>query len=96
MLSSREAVRCMVHDGAIWLHLDDASIRIPSHVLMKSRILLEALSVTDPSVKRKLSLPVPEEWLQAWAACYCDEEEKLSCLDINDLVHCLMVCFLAP
>jgi hypothetical protein len=83
-----------VHDGAVWMHLDNASVKIPSELVHKSQTLVDALSVTEPSIKRKFSLPAPKEWLQAWSACYCNEEENLSCEDIKDLVNCLLVCFL--
>jgi hypothetical protein len=94
MLSSRDAVRCTVDDGAMWMHLDNASVKIPPKLVNKSHILMDALSVTDPSIKRRVTLPAPKEWLQAWAACFCNEEESLSCEDIKDLVNCLLVCFL--
>jgi hypothetical protein len=83
-----------VHDGAMWMHLDNASVKVPPILVKKSQILMDALSVTNPSITRKVTLPAPKEWLQAWAACYCNEEEALSCEDIKDLVNCLLVCFL--
>jgi hypothetical protein len=94
MSSSTDAVRCTVRDGAMWMHLDTASVEIPPKLVNESQILLDALSVTNPSITRKVTLPAPKEWLQAWAACYCNEEEILSCKDVKVLVNCLLVCFL--
>jgi hypothetical protein len=62
----------------------------------KSQILMDALGVMDPSVKRKVTLPAPKEWLQAWADCYCSEEDRMSREKIKDLVHCLLVRSFAP
>jgi hypothetical protein len=76
------------------MHLDNASVEIPPKLVNKSHILMDALSVTDPSIKRRVTLPAPKEWLQAWATCFCNEEEVLSCEDIKDLVNCLLVRFL--
>jgi hypothetical protein len=78
----------------MWMHLDNASVKIPPKLVNKSQILMDGLSVTSPSIAGKVTLPAPKEWLQAWAACYCNGEEILSCEDIKDLVNCLFVCFL--
>jgi hypothetical protein len=79
----------------MWIHLDNASVEIPRKLVNESQILQDALSVTSSSVKRKVTLPVPKEWLQAWAVCYCSEEDSLNAKDTKDLVHCLLVCFLS-
>jgi hypothetical protein len=94
MFSSNDVVRCTVRDGEMCMHLDDGSLKIPSQLLKKSQILMDALSTADPSVTRKVTVAAPKEWLQAWVACYCNEEESLSCITIKDLVNCLLVCFL--
>jgi hypothetical protein len=94
MSSSRDAVECTVHGGEMLIHLDNVSVKIPPQLLEKSELLTDALSVAEPSVTRKVTLAAPEEWLQAWVACYCNEEEGLSGKDIMDLVHCILVCFL--
>jgi hypothetical protein len=94
MTRTRDAVRCTVHDGALWMHLDNVTVKVPPQLVERSQVLLDALSVTDPSVTRKVTVPAPREWLQAWAVCYCNEEESLSCKDIKSLVSCLLVCFL--
>jgi hypothetical protein len=93
MSSSREAVRCTLYDGTLSIHLDSESMEIPPQVLSKSQVLMDTLSVADPSVRRKVTLAAPEEWLQAWAACYCNKDESLGSKDVKDLVHCLLVCF---
>jgi hypothetical protein len=92
MLNSGDAVRCTVHDGTMWMHLDNLSVKIPPQLLAKSQFLMDALSVADPS--GKATLAAPKEWLQAWVGCYCNEEQILSGKEINDLVNCLLVCFL--
>jgi hypothetical protein len=93
MLPSRDAVRCTVHDGALSIHLDSKSVEIPPQVLNKSRVLMDALSVADPSVRRKVTLSAPQEWLQAWVACYCNEDGNLGSKDVEELLNCLMVWF---
>jgi hypothetical protein len=80
-------------DGVMWIHLDNASVEIPPEVLNKSQVLTDALFVADPSVRRKVTLATPNEWLEAWVACYCTEEESLGSKDIKTLVNCLLVCF---
>jgi hypothetical protein len=94
MSSSRDAVRCTVHHGAMWMHLENVSVKIPQEFVNKSQILTNALSVAHPSVARKVTVAAPREWLEAWAICYCNKEVRLSCEDINDLANCLLVCFL--
>jgi hypothetical protein len=93
MSSSKDAVRCTVHDGAMSIHQDNFSVNVPPQLVKKSQILLDALLVTDPSVTRKITLSVPEEWLRAWAVCYCNEDKRLIWDDMKDLVNCLLVCF---
>jgi hypothetical protein len=78
----------------MWIHLDNVSVKIPPHLLEKSEVLTDALSVAEPSLTRSVTLSAPNDWLQAWVACYCNEEEGLSGKDISDLVHCLLVWFL--
>jgi hypothetical protein len=94
MTSSRDGVRCTVKDGELTMHLDNTSVTIPAQLLKKSQILMDALSVADPFATRKMTVAAPKEWLQAWVACFCNEEGSLSCKDIKDLVKCLLVCFL--
>jgi hypothetical protein len=94
MSVSRDGVRCTVHDGEMWMILDNKSVKIPSQLLNKSLVLRDALSVADPSTRRKVTVAAPQEWLQAWTGCYCNEEETLKCDSIEQLVHCLLVCFL--
>jgi hypothetical protein len=93
MSSLKDVVRCTVHDGEMWMHLDNGSLKIPSHLLYKSQILIDALSVTHNAATRKVTVAAPKEWLQAWVVCYCNEDESLSCDNIKDLVNCLLVCF---
>jgi hypothetical protein len=85
---------CSVHDGVMWMHLDNASVRIPPQILNNSQVLMDALSVADPSCTRKVTLAAPKKWLQAWVMCYCNDEESLQDKDINNLINCLLVCFL--
>jgi hypothetical protein len=75
------------------MHLDNGSQKIPSQLLNKSQILMDALSVAHPSVTRKVTVAAPKEWLEAWVACYCNEEESLSWNNTKDLMNCLLVCF---
>jgi hypothetical protein len=95
MFSSNDVVRCTVRDGEMWMHLDSGSLKIPPQLLRKSQILMDALSTAHPAVDvtRKVTVAAPKEWLQAWVVCYCNEEERLSCDNIRDLVNCLLVCF---
>jgi hypothetical protein len=94
MTSSSDEVRCTVRDGAVWMHLDDVRVNIPSDLVNKSQVLMDAMScVDDSSSTGDLTLPAPKEWLQAWLACYGSEQERLRCADMKDLVNCLLVRF---
>jgi hypothetical protein len=94
MSSSKDVVKCILHDGEMWMQLDNGSQKIPPQLLNKSQVLMDALSAADPSVARTVTVAAPKKWLQAWVLCYCNEEESLSCVNIKDLVNCLLVCFL--
>jgi hypothetical protein len=94
MYSSKDVVRCTVRDGEMWMHLDNGSLKIPPQLLRKSQVLIDALSVAHPSVTRNVTVAAPNEWLRAWLGCYCNEEKSLSSENIEDLVNCLLVCFL--
>jgi hypothetical protein len=94
MSRSRDAAWCTVRDGAMWMQLDNVSVKIPPQFLDKIPILMNAMSVAQPSVKQTVSLAAPTDWLEAWVLCFCDEGENLSCQDIQVLVDCLLVCFL--
>jgi hypothetical protein len=92
MKSQSDVTRCTVHDGAVWMHLDNARVHIPSHISNKSQILVDALSgVDDNSVSKNFTLAAPKEWLHAWMACRGGEEERLRCAGVKDLVNCLLV-----
>jgi hypothetical protein len=93
MFPSRDGVRCTVHEGTMWIHLDSESVEIPPHVVNKSQVLIHALSMADSSVRRKVTLSAAQEWLQAWVACYCNEDGNLGSKDITELFNCLLVCF---
>jgi hypothetical protein len=93
MPTSSDVVRCTVRDGVVWMVLDKKRVRIPSHLLQKSQVLMNALSsVVDRPTAIRFNLGVPKEWLQAWEAHCCRKEPRLSNARIQDLVHCLMVC----
>jgi hypothetical protein len=49
--------------------------------------------VDDSSITGELTLPAPKEWLQAWMACYGNEQEPLRCAGIKEVVNCLLVRF---
>jgi hypothetical protein len=92
MTSVNDGVKCTVHDGAVWLHLDSVPTHIPSHLVNKSQILMNAISsVDDSSLTKYFTLDAPKEWLQAWVACYGGEESRFWCADVKDLVSCLLV-----
>jgi hypothetical protein len=92
MACPNDVVRCTVHDGAVWMHVDDVRVNIPSRLVNRSQVLMDAMScVDDSSVYGDLTLPAPKEWLQAWIACYGREEERLRCADTEGLVNCLLV-----
>jgi hypothetical protein len=94
MTSSSDGVRCTLHDGSVWLHLDDGRVSIPSHLLHKSKTLMDVVaSGSDTSVARGFTLAAPKEWLQAWLSCYGSEEDHLGCEENTFLANCLMVCF---
>jgi hypothetical protein len=80
----------------MWMQLDNMSVKIPPQFLDKSPILMNAMSVAQPSVTQTVSLAAPIDWLEAWVLCFCDEEENFSCQDVQVLVDCLLVCFLLP
>jgi hypothetical protein len=94
MSSSEDVVRCTIHDGEMWMHLDNGNLKIPSQLFSKSQVLMDALSVAHASATRKVTVAAPKEWLQAWVVCYCNDKRSLSCDNIKDLVNCLLVCFL--
>jgi hypothetical protein len=94
MSSPLNAVRCTLHHGAMWMHLDNVSVKIPPQLLEKSPVLMNALSVAHPSVARKVTVAALREWMQSWVVCYCNEKRSLSGVDIKDLVNCLLVCLL--
>jgi hypothetical protein len=76
------------------MHDGNVLVPIPSHLLNKSQILIDAMSsVDDTSGSKDFTLPAPKEWLQAWMACYGSEEERLGRANIKDLVNCLLVSF---
>jgi hypothetical protein len=92
MTSSSDGVKCTVQNGTVRVHLGNVGVDIPSHLLCTSKLFMDVLaSVDDPSVGREFTLSVPEEWLQAWVTCYANGEKRLSCVDIEGLVNCLMV-----
>jgi hypothetical protein len=94
MTSSRDEVRCTVHDGAVWMHINDVRVNIPSDLVNESQVLLDATSCVDDFCSTgDLTLPAPKEWLQAWVACYGGDRERLRCADIKEVVNCLLVRF---
>jgi hypothetical protein len=80
-----------MHDGAMWMHLDDAAVKIPQQLLKKSQVLMNAVSASHPSAARKVTLAAPKEWLQASLGCFCLEDDSLSDKDIQCLFSCLLV-----
>jgi hypothetical protein len=97
MTSSSEGVTCSVQDGAVYVHLDDMCVHIPSHVVNESKVLLDALSsASDSSLTSKFTLAAPIEWLQTWVAwCVC-EEVQLGNAEFEVLANCLKVCSSQP
>jgi hypothetical protein len=93
MSSLSDVVKCTLRDGAVWMHLDNVRVHIPSHLLSKSQLLTDALSSTEDSSGREMTLPAPKEWLHAWISRYGSEEERPRCANVKDLVHCLLVRF---
>jgi hypothetical protein len=94
MSSSSDGVRFTVHDGAVWMDLDNLPVHIPPNLVNRSHLLKDALSsVDDSSVSREFTLTAPKKWLEAWLACYSSGEERLRHADTEDLVHCLLVSF---
>jgi hypothetical protein len=100
MTISSDVVKCTVHDGILWMHLDEKRLEIPSRLVNKSQLLTDMLSsVADASVTSDFTLAAPKEWLVAWTSCFCSgsgsrsDKKRLSCADVRDLVNCLLVCF---
>jgi hypothetical protein len=100
MTSSSDVVKCTVHDGVMWMHLDEKRLEIPSRLVNESQLLMDMISsVADSSVTSDFALAAPKEWLLSWTSCYCSGntsgsyEKYLSCTDIRNLVNCLLVCF---
>jgi hypothetical protein len=77
----------------MWIHLDSESVEIHPHVSNKSQVLMDALSMADSSVRRKVTLSAVQECLQAWVACYCNQDGSLGSKDVKELFNCLLVCF---
>jgi hypothetical protein len=95
MDGSSDGIKCTISDGEVWMHLDGTRVHIPSHILHQSKMLMDVLSSAgEPSVTRNLKLAAPQEWLQAWAACFIHEEARLGCAAIEGLMNCLLVCFM--
>jgi hypothetical protein len=94
MVSSREAARCTVRDGAVYMRLNNECVHIPSHLWSKSELLKDAVSsVADASVTDDFTLAAPRAWLQAWVDYYGKKEHALADASIQKLVNCLMVRF---
>jgi hypothetical protein len=94
MTSLSNEVGCTAHNGAVWMHLNDVDVHISSHLVSRSKVLMDALSsVCESSVTDGFTLDVPIEWLQAWVTCCVREEEQLGCAGSEVLVNCLLVCF---
>jgi hypothetical protein len=92
--NSGNKVGCTAHKGAVWMHLDNVSVHIPSNLFKRSKVLMDALSsVCESSVTSGFTLDVPTEWLQAWVACCVLEEQQLDCADSEVLLKCLLVMF---
>jgi hypothetical protein len=89
MTSLKNEVKCTVHDGVLWMHLDETRVSIPSYLVDESEIMMNMLSVADTS----FTLAAPKEWLEAWASCFCSGKTRLRCANLRDLVRCLLVCF---
>jgi hypothetical protein len=93
MRSRSDMVRCTVHDGAVWMHLDNVPVQIPSHLAEKSQLLKDILlSVDDHSTASDFSLGICEGWVKALVARYGSEDDHLSNTDIGDILNCLLVC----
>jgi hypothetical protein len=94
MTSLSDVVKCTLRDGVLWMHLHDMCVKVPSDLTNQSQLLLNVLSsVADASITTDFTLPAPNEWLHAWAYCYCSEKKHLACVDNKDLIGCLLVCF---
>jgi hypothetical protein len=93
MGNSSKGVRCTAHDGALYMHLDDVRVHIPSHLVNLSRVLLDAQSSeVDTSLIIDFTLAAPKTYMQAWVTCFVREAEPLSSAAIEVLVNCLKVC----
>jgi hypothetical protein len=93
MFSSTDSAMWSVDDGTMSIQLDNGCVNVPSELLNKSQVLIDALSVTHSSGTKKVTLAAPKEWLQAWAVCYCNDEENISSKETTVLVKCLLVRF---
>jgi hypothetical protein len=93
MISSFGGIRCTVTDGEVWMHLDDTHVHIPSPIVKKSEVLMDA-SMCESSASGGFTLEAPTEWLHAWVACFVNEEEQqlLRCAARQVLKNCILVC----
>jgi hypothetical protein len=92
MTSLSKEVNCTIQAGALCMHLDDARVHVPSHILNESKVLLDALaSACDHSLISDFTLAAPTNWLQAWVLCYVYETEPLCSAEVDLLVNCLKV-----
>jgi hypothetical protein len=99
MTSSSDKVRCIVRDGAVRMIVDNVSVHIPAQLLNKSQLLIDALSAVDDSfVNKEFTFSAPKGRLQAWMSRYGSKRKRRRCVDIEDLVNCLLVriCCSAP
>jgi hypothetical protein len=92
MNSLSDMVKCTVDDGALWMHLDDIRVNIPSSLVHKSQMIKAMLSShADASATSDITLAAPKQWLRAWAYCFGNGETRLSSADNRSLVNCLLV-----
>jgi hypothetical protein len=92
MSNSREAARCTVRDGAVYMYLDNDCVDIPSHLWSKSALFMDTVSsVSDSLGPQDFTLAAPRAWLQAWVNYYAKKEHALADASIENLVNCLLV-----
>jgi hypothetical protein len=104
MTNLRVRASFIIADGKVMMQLRNQRVRIPSHYVKKSKVMMNVLSAAlhsrvthgflfrrGSTGKQQITLAAPTEWFEAWVACFVTRKKKLGCEDSAFLMNCLMV-----